>query len=83
MSAASGQNVTVVASSANGTAVSGTDYTAITPQTLTFTPGQTSKTVTVVVQGGWVITTPSTCHRRARLGGPAMRPSRLPRLEAG
>ncbi len=35
---------------ANGTATAGTDYTAIPPTTLTFNPGETSKTITVPVR---------------------------------
>ena len=46
LSAASGKTVTVVYSTANGTATAGSDYTAGTA-TLTFSPGQTSKTVTI------------------------------------
>src|SRR5439155_1758808 len=51
LSAVSGQTVTVVANSANGTATTPLDYTAIPPTTLTFVPGETSKTVTVAVNG--------------------------------
>src|SRR5207249_3581774 len=51
LSAVSGQTVTVVANSANGTAISPLDYTALPPTTLTFAPGETSKTVTVAVNG--------------------------------
>jgi hypothetical protein len=51
LSAASGQNVTVKYVTANGTAAAGTDYTAVALTTLTFTPGQVSKTVTVQVKG--------------------------------
>src|SRR5205823_5949559 len=51
LSAVSGQTVTVVATSANGTAISPFDYTALSPTTLTFAPGETSKTVTVAVNG--------------------------------
>ena len=49
-----GQNVTVsvATSTANGsTATAGTDYVALSATTLTFTPGQTSKTVAVTVKG--------------------------------
>src|SRR5581483_3512923 len=43
-------NVTVKYGTANGTASSGSDYTS-TSGTLTFSPGQTSKTITVKVTG--------------------------------
>ena len=49
-SAAASANVTVDYATANGTASAGSDYTA-TSGTLTFTPGQTSKTITVMVNG--------------------------------
>ena len=54
LSAASGKQVTVkyaLDGTDAGTATSGTDYTAVTETTLTFTAGQTSKTVTVKVKG--------------------------------
>ncbi len=52
LSPASGQQVTVnYADAGTGTATSGTDYTAITGATLTFTAGQTSKTFDVSVTG--------------------------------
>ncbi len=48
----SSQEITVdYADAATGTATSGTDYTAITAGTLTFAPGEKSKTVTVTVTG--------------------------------
>ena len=50
LSAAAASNVTVQYATAGGTANFGTDFTA-TSGTLTFTPGQTSKTVTVAVSG--------------------------------
>jgi hypothetical protein len=50
LSAASGQTVTVNYATANGTATAPTDYQAQS-NTLTFTPGQTTKTVTVLVNG--------------------------------
>ena len=45
-----GQPVTVRFSTADGNAVSGSDYEAVS-QTLTFAPGQTTKAVTVSVKG--------------------------------
>ncbi len=52
LDAASGKTVTVAyADAETGTATSATDYTAITGATLTFTPGQTEKTVDVTVTG--------------------------------
>src|SRR5206468_2867515 len=50
LSAASPQTVTVAYATADGTATAGSDYTA-TSGTLTFTPGQTTKTVAVPVKG--------------------------------
>ncbi len=49
LSAASASNVTVNYATANGTASSASDYTGIGSTALIFTPGQTSKTVTVNV----------------------------------
>ncbi|HWS99557.1 MAG TPA: Calx-beta domain-containing protein [Pyrinomonadaceae bacterium] len=57
LSAASGQTVTVKYATANGTtnpAAAGTDYTAVALTTLTFLPGQTSKTVIVQAKGDLV-----------------------------
>ena len=52
LSAASAQQVTVAyADATTGTATSGTDYTAITGGTLTFTAGTTSQTFDVAVTG--------------------------------
>src|SRR5439155_13528044 len=48
--AASNSTVTVHYATANGTAVSGTDYTA-TSGTLTFGPGQTAQNITVPILG--------------------------------
>ena len=50
LSAASARQVTVQAQTANGTATAGSDYTALPPTTLTFSPGETQKTVTVAVR---------------------------------
>jgi len=50
LSQASGYTVTAKYATANGTALSGSDYTA-TSGTLTFNPGQTTQTVTVPVLG--------------------------------
>ena len=51
LSAPSVQEVRVNYASANGTASAPSDYTALEPGTLTFLPGQTSKTLTVLGQG--------------------------------
>ena len=51
LSAASGRQVTVQAQTANGTATAGSDYTPPSPTTVTFSPGETEKTVTVAVLG--------------------------------
>ncbi|MES2672321.1 MAG: putative Ig domain-containing protein [Pseudomonadota bacterium] len=50
LSVASGQTVTVNYATADGTAVAPGDYTAATG-TLTFTPGQVTRTITVLVNG--------------------------------
>jgi hypothetical protein len=50
LSGPSAQTITMNYSTADGTATAGVDYTAASG-TLTFTPGQTSKTITVVVRG--------------------------------
>jgi hypothetical protein len=54
LSAPSTQAVTVSYSTANGTATAGSDYTAATG-TLTFAPGETSKTIGVSVLGDTVV----------------------------
>ncbi|HKQ50764.1 MAG TPA: Calx-beta domain-containing protein [Pyrinomonadaceae bacterium] len=54
LSAASGQTVSVQYATANGKATAGSDYTALALTTLTFTPGQTSRTVAVQVKGDTV-----------------------------
>ncbi len=50
LSAAYDQAVTMSFSTANGTATAGTDYVAKTG-TLTFNPGETTKTITIAVKG--------------------------------
>ncbi len=51
LSAPGGQTVTVQYAAQNGTAVAGTDFVATSDQTLTFNPGDTSKTATISVLG--------------------------------
>ena len=51
LSAASGRTVTVDYATANGTAIAPGDYAAVPLSTLTFNPGQTSRTLTVLVNG--------------------------------
>ena len=51
LSAASGKPITVVYSTSNGSAIAPGDYAALAPATLTFNPGQTSRTVAVAVNG--------------------------------
>ncbi len=50
LSTASSQTITVAYATGNDTATAGSDYTS-TSGTLTFAPGQTSKTITVLVKG--------------------------------
>jgi len=47
----SGKTITVDYATSAGTATAGTDYTSITTSTLTFNPGDVSKTVTVEIAG--------------------------------
>src|SRR5207237_1521040 len=49
LSAASGKTVTVNYATADGTATAQSDYVAIPTTTLTFNPGQTTKSITVSV----------------------------------
>ncbi len=51
LSAASGRQVTVLYTYWTGTATEGTDFKAFSQGTLTFAPGETSKTITVEVLG--------------------------------
>lgn len=51
LSGGGSQAASVVYSTANNTAMAGSDYTAIPATTLTFAPGQTTQTVTVAVNG--------------------------------
>ncbi len=51
LSAPSGQSVSVLYATADGSANSGSDYTAIETNTLMFAPGETEKTITIDVVG--------------------------------
>jgi alpha-tubulin suppressor-like RCC1 family protein len=51
LSAVSGKTVTVSAATSNGTATAGSDYVAAGATTLTFNPGETTKTFSVTVNG--------------------------------
>jgi len=51
LSAPSSQTVTVTYATADGTATAGADYQALSATTLTFAPGEISKSVTVTVLG--------------------------------
>ena len=51
LSNASSQTITVVANTTPGSAAQGTDYSAVTNQTITFNPGEIAKTVSVDVMG--------------------------------
>jgi hypothetical protein len=55
LSAVSAQTVTVVAASADSSGLSTSDYAAFPATTLTFAPGETTKTITVVVNGDTLI----------------------------
>lgn len=54
LSAASEQTITVTFSTADGTAIAGSDYVAASG-TVTFAPGETTKTITVLVNGDMVV----------------------------
>ncbi len=54
LSAASTKSVTVAYATSNGTATAGSDYTAAS-STLTFAPGETSKTVNIAILGDTVV----------------------------
>src|SRR5262249_176289 len=78
LSAASGQTVSVVAQTADGTAtVANNDYTARPATTLTFAPGVTSQPFTVQVTGDTAPEPNDTFL--VNLGTPTTRHSRLPR----
>lgn len=51
LSVPNSQTVTVQASPANGSATAGSDYTAVSSQTVTFAPGETTKPLAVRVLG--------------------------------
>ena len=55
LSLASSRTVTVKYATANGTAAAPADYTAVAPTTLSFSPGQMNKTVTVSVKGELIV----------------------------
>ena len=55
LSPASSSTVKVTATTANGSALAGSDYTALPATLLMFSPGQTSKTVTVNATGNTVV----------------------------
>ena len=76
LSAASAYPITVNYLTANGTATAGSDYTAIATTPLVFAAGQTSKTVTVAVNGDALIEPDETFS--VRLNN-ARRTRRLPR----
>ncbi len=51
LSAASGQLVTVTYATIEGSAIAGSDYSSLIDQTLTFAPGETTKTISVSILG--------------------------------
>jgi len=51
LSPASGKTVTVSYATADGTGTAPADYAALPTSTLTFNPGETTKTITVLVNG--------------------------------
>jgi hypothetical protein len=55
LSPASSSTVRVTVATANSSALAGSDYTALPATLLTFSPGQTSKTVTVNATGNTVV----------------------------
>ena len=78
----SGHSVTVDWSDAGGgTAVSGTDYTALAGGTLTFAAGVTSQTVSVTVQGDSALEPDETV--RVQIGNAARTPSGTVRIRNG
>jgi len=62
LSAPSPQTITVSGVTANGTAVSGSDYGAHGPGTVTFSPGMTSVTIYVPVYGDTLYEADETCR---------------------
>ncbi|OEK02996.1 hypothetical protein BFP97_16345 [Roseivirga sp. 4D4] len=55
LNTAAPETVSVDVSTSDGTATAGSDYTALGTTTLTFTPGQTSKTVEVSITGDEIL----------------------------
>jgi hypothetical protein len=62
-----GQTVTVKVATANGTALAGSDYTALASTTLTFVAGQQSQVVSVAVLGDTLVEKNETFSLRATL----------------
>ena len=91
LSAASSSTVTASFATANGTATAGIDYVAQTGN-LSFTAGQTSKTISVTVNGDTTVEPqrdlprqplePLRRHRRRRSGSGRHHERRLPSPEA-